>query len=154
MNKLTIILPVHNRRYFTEKCLICLQKQTVPDFEVVVVDDGSTDGTRGMLETDFPDVVRLEGDGSLWWTGGINMGVKYALESGADLIVTLNNDVILKVDYIERMLSAHQREPNALICSMNLSQEMPARLLFAGIKSYNHWTAKTIKTRSCFESVR
>ncbi len=148
---LFVVIPVHNRCDETRRCLDCLQKQTLDEFEVVVVDDGSTDGTQEMLMRDFPEVVRVEGDGSLFWTGATNAGIRYALGKGAELIVTLNNDVLVKDDYLARMLSAHQREPNSLICSLNLSQEEPSRLLFAGVESYSSWSAKTLKRGCVFQ---
>ena len=142
---LAVIIPVHNRASETKACLECLQKQTVDGVRIVVVDDGSTDGTQEMLEQEFPDVVRLEGDGNLWWTGAINMGVRDALGQNADLIITLNNDVLIKEDYIQRLMDAHEEYPEAIIGSINLTQEEPPRLLDAGIVSHNPWTAKYVK---------
>ena len=143
--KVFVVIPVHNRVAATESCLACLSRQTYSDMMTVVVDDGSTDGTWGMLEQRFPEVVRLQGDGTLWWTGGINMGIEYALKNGADLLVTLNNDVIVNDDYIQNLVEAHHQHPAALIGSINLTQETPPRLLFAGVVSHNHWTAKNVQ---------
>ena len=140
-----IVIPVHNRKLSTKKCLESLLWQTLSDFHVVVVDDGSTDGTSEMIQQDFPETILLKGDGNLWWTGATNLGVKYALERNADLIVTLNNDVLVKKDYVEKLVEAHRKEPDALIGSINLTQEEPSRLLYAGTQSLNHWTAKSIR---------
>ena len=140
-----VIIPVYNRKAFTRACLMCLCKQTYTAFQTIIVDDGSTDGTREMLERDFPEIIRLQGDGGLFWTGGTNRGVQHALDQGADLIVTLNNDVWIKEDYIENLVSAHKNYPDALIGSINLTQEDPPRLLYAGIQSFNPWTAKFVK---------
>ena len=145
MCKLSVIIPVHNRREITRRCLKCLQKQTYSNFNIIVIDDGSTDGTSEMIQNDFPEVSLLHGDGNLWWTGATNLGIKHALEKGAELILTLNDDVIVKEDYIENFITAHKEKPYALIGSINLSQEKPPRLLYAGIISLNPWTAKSIK---------
>jgi GT2 family glycosyltransferase len=144
-HSLFVIIPVHNRKEASKECLKCLTRQSLPGFKVLVVDDGSTDGTQDMLKHDFPEVIRLEGDGNLFWTGGTNLGVQYALDHGADLIVTLNNDVLVKEDYLETLVEAHRKSPTALIGSINLTQEEPRRLLYAGIESLNYWTAKSIK---------
>lgn len=143
--KVFVVVPVHNRKATTRGCLECLRRQTCAVVKTIVVDDGSTDGTRKMLEQEFPEVVRLEGDGNLWWTGATNLGCQYALDQEADLIVTLNNDVVIKEDYIQKFVEAHQLHPKALIGSLNLTQENPSRLLYAGIISHNPWTAKYVK---------
>ena len=58
-----IVIPVYNRRDITRNCLLSLREQTHTDFQVVVIDDGSTDGTSEMIQKEFPEVVLLMGDG-------------------------------------------------------------------------------------------
>ena len=140
-----IVIAVHNRKESTKSFLNCLRQQICSGFKAVVVDDGSTDGTQEMLEQEFPEVVCLKGNGYLWWTGATNLGVQYALAQGAELIVTLNNDVVIKEDYIQKLVEAHQLHPKALIGSLNLTQGEPPRLLYSGIISHNPWTAKYVK---------
>lgn len=144
-SKVFVIIPVHNRKEITRRCLSALAKQTLPGFNTIVIDDGSTDGTSEMIKKDFPEVVLLRGDGNLWWTGGTNLGIKHALGQQANIIVTLNDDVIIKSNYLKNSIKAHGERPNALIGSINLSQEKPCRLLYAGIVSLNSWTAKCVK---------
>jgi len=89
-----VLIPVHNRRKITIQCLNHLKKtQEWPKFNVLVIDDGSTDGTREAIETKFPSVTILQGDGSLWWGGSIKKGMKYAKDKGADVFIWLNDDV-------------------------------------------------------------
>lgn len=59
---------------------------------IVVIDDASPDETGAAVEKHFPDVKVLNGDGDLWWAGGINKGIEYALKQGADLLFWLNDD--------------------------------------------------------------
>jgi GT2 family glycosyltransferase len=99
-----VIIPVHNRKEFTRDCLNSLQRQTVSGHQIIVVDDGSTDGTKEMLANEFPDVVVLPGNGNLFWTAAINLGVKRALTLGAEYILTLNNDTVASGNFIEQML--------------------------------------------------
>jgi GT2 family glycosyltransferase len=112
---LFIVIPVHNRREFTRNCLLSLRQQTFRDFATVLVDDGSLDGTAGMLREEFPEVVVIPGDGNLWWSRATNTGVRYALENGAHYVLTLNNDTIAPLDFIEKLISASEQKPNALI---------------------------------------
>src|SRR5690349_10490763 len=99
-----VVIPVHNRKSFTYDCIISLYNQTVHADEIIVVDDGSTDGTREMLRKDFPDVHVLSGNGNLFWTASINKGIRYGLELGADHILTMNNDTIASRTFVEKMI--------------------------------------------------
>jgi GT2 family glycosyltransferase len=125
--KLFIVIPVHNRKEFTQDCLVSLQNQTVKDFKVIVVDDGSTDGTSEMIEFQFPEVVILKGDGNLWWTAATNLGVKYALIHGASQILTLNNDTIASNNFIEKMIFWAKLKPDTLLgaYAINASNNKP-----------------------------
>lgn len=114
-NRVAIIIPVHNRIAFTRQCLKALEAQTCKDFSVIVVDDGSSDGTATMLRTQFPTVEVIQGDGNLFWTKATNLGVKSALERNPSWIMTLNDDTVPTPLFIETMLSWADRYPNALL---------------------------------------
>jgi len=118
-----VIIPVHNRLEFTRACLASLREQSVSDFTVVVVDDGSADGTSEVLAQEFPSVRVLCGDGSLWWAGAMNLGVGWALPraKAQDVVLSLNNDTIPPPRYIERLLRAHAAAPDALVGSLVVS---------------------------------
>jgi GT2 family glycosyltransferase len=112
---LYIVIPVFNRKHFTLECLLSLRKQTNKNFRVIVVDDGSTDGTGQLLAQDFPEVTVLKGDGNLFWTAATNMGVQYALAHGARHVMTLNNDTLATPDFIEKMYRWAAQKPDALL---------------------------------------
>ncbi len=118
-----IIIPVHNRLFFTKSCLNALRNQTIKDFHIVVIDDGSTDGTAEMIYSEYPDVILLHGSGNLWWTGATNLGVTYALEHGADCVMTLNDDTFPPPDFIENMMFCANRQPEALIGALAVDVE-------------------------------
>jgi len=94
--KIAVIIPVFNRRETTLKCLGLLKNNVlIPNnslINIIVVDDGSTDGTAAAIKLAFPDVKILNGDGNLWWTGAINMGVEFALSQDFDYLLTRLND--------------------------------------------------------------
>jgi len=110
-----IVTPVYNRIEFTRNYLKALSEQTVQDFKVIIVDDGSTDGTFEMIEKEFPEVILLKEDGDLWWAEATNIGVKYALEHNATYVMTLNDDTVPTSDYIEKMLFWIYKKPDALL---------------------------------------
>ncbi|WP_324674386.1 glycosyltransferase family 2 protein [Hymenobacter sp. GOD-10R] len=117
---LYIIIPVFNRKHFTRECLLSLRKQTDQRFRTVVVDDGSTDGTAQMLADEFPEVEVVTGDGNLFWTAGVNAGIRRALELGATRVMTLNNDVVTEPTFVAQMLADADRHPTAVLGALEL----------------------------------
>jgi len=117
---LYIVIPVFNRKQFTRECLLSLQQQTTDAFRTIVVDDGSTDGTDEMLATEFPEVEVVTGDGNLFWTAGVNLGIRRALDLGATRVMTLNNDVITMPDFLAQMLRAADKHPTAVLGALEL----------------------------------
>lgn len=90
-----LLIPVHNRQDTTRACLERLRALgALKKYIVCVIEDGSTDGTAGMLSTDFPTVRIVEGSGQLYWGGGIAKGMETALADGAEVMVWLNDDCL------------------------------------------------------------
>lgn len=115
---LYIVTPVYNRKKFTESYLDALSKQSVKNFKVIIVDDGSTDGTSEMIEQKFSEIILLKDEGDLWWAEATNVGVRYALDHEADYIMTLNDDTLPSEDFIEKMLFWAEKKPKALLGAM------------------------------------
>src|SRR6187401_1451737 len=115
-----IVIPVHNRKKFTADCLQSLRIQTTPADYVIIIDDGSTDGTKEMLRDEFPEVIVIQGDGNLFWTAAINLGVRRALSLKADYILTLNNDTVAFPDFVEKMLLQATKNPYALLGALDI----------------------------------
>ena len=133
---ITIVIPVHNRLEFTRQCLACLSVQTYRQFQIVVVDDGSTDGTELMIMQEFPEVVILKGDGNLWWTEATNWGIRYAQKLAdkrqENFILTLNDDTRVGPDYLQTMLDAYRKHKPCLIGSVSVDSDNPNKLEYAG----------------------
>ena len=117
---LFVIIPVHNRKSFTQDCLHSLRDQTTQNFRIIIFDDGSTDGTSEMIAREFPDIEVLTGDGNLYWTASVNQGIMRALEQGTTHVLTLNNDTIATKDYIEQTLRSIEKSPQALFGALAL----------------------------------
>jgi GT2 family glycosyltransferase len=138
-----IIIPVHNRKKLTRDCLLSLNLQDMRDFLVIVVDDGSSDGTSEMVETEFPDVILLRGDGNLWWAGAINKGIRFAMDicHPDDYLLTLNDDLIVPPNYLSNLLNAASPYPGAIIGSVETTMSEPQIIKSGGIL-VNWMTAK------------
>lgn len=107
------IIPTHNRLSALKQTLNLLFQQTYPYLSIIVIDDGSTDGTHEFLDqSSYPGLSHYRGDGELWWGGAIVLGMKYALISSEDedYLLLLNDDIAIENSYVERMIDA---------CNMN-----------------------------------
>src|SRR6476660_7924680 len=95
-SKVVVVTPVHNRRDETLMCLRSLSRCKLDNINlhVIIVDDGSTDGTSDFVNKEFPEVEILKGDGNLWYTAGTNRGMERALFYEPDHILAVNNDSI------------------------------------------------------------
>jgi GT2 family glycosyltransferase len=107
MHTITLIMPVFNGLRFTKTCLLhlyenCQIEQNIPGINIVIVDDASTDGSYEWIQKNYPKVKLLKGNGNLWWSGGINSGVKYALESlNSEYVIWWNNDIFPEKNYFK-----------------------------------------------------
>lgn len=78
---------------------------------VVVVDNGSDDGSPQFLSTRFPSISIISLSENVGYAAGNNVGIKYALEHGADYVLLLNNDTIVDRDFLQNMLKVAEKEP-------------------------------------------
>jgi GT2 family glycosyltransferase len=132
-----IIIPVHNRKNVTLKCLenLCLCGD-LNRYYIVVVDDGSTDGTTEAIQNSYPEVIILPGDGNLWWTGAIKKGMEYAYEQGAEFFVWLNDDCYPQKNTIKKLLDICRNDTQIIAGgqSLNPDTSVPS---YGGIISKN-----------------
>lgn len=115
-----ICIPVFNRIDFTIQCLATLTDQSYKNFKIVICDHGSSDGSSERIKNEFPEVILLSGDSTLWWTGAINICARYVLEHAdeSDMLLTLNNDTELPPDYLQQLIACSQKYQNAIITSV------------------------------------
>lgn len=121
---ISVIIPIYNRLEVTKAGLISIYKSLSDvgesnkqyKFEIVVIDDGSTDGSEEWIKENYPQVHLLKGDGNFWWSGAVNVGVKFAIEKlNTNFILLWNNDVIPHKDYFKNLLLAVSDDRNRII---------------------------------------
>ena len=108
---LAALLTCHDRREKTLAALGALTTQELPAghrLEVFLTDDGSSDGTAAEISHRFPAVRILEGDGSLFWNGGMRLAFEEALKDGHDYYLWLNDDTLLAPGALTALLHTHR----------------------------------------------
>jgi GT2 family glycosyltransferase len=124
-----ILIPVHNRKDITLRCLDHLRNQEVLlDYKVVIIDDGSTDGTSIIITEQYPEVILIKGDGNLWWTGAIRLGMEFAYKEKADYFVWMNDDVIPSPRSLQKIVHFCHKNLNSIVsgqCYSDSSFQQP-----------------------------
>lgn len=139
MQKVFIIVLNWNGYMDTVECLRSIEKCSYPAYEVVVVDNGSTDGSVERLKKDFKDVVYIENKENLGYTGGNNVGIRYAIEKGAEYIWLLNNDTTMKVDTLTRLIEAAENDQRAGLLGPKILQMDNSGRAYAMMGRLNMW---------------
>ena len=131
--KATVVIPNYNGKAFMEDCLTALAAQTIQDFEVLVVDNGSSDGSDKGLEVWFPGVQVISFDKNYGFDRAVNEGI---LQSRSDFVILLNNDTIPFPDYVERLIRAIEADEKIFSVSPKMIQACCRELLDDAGDSY------------------
>jgi len=128
-----IIVLNWNGKDDTFECLRSLQKLGYPNFETVVVDNGSTDGSEEAIRASFPAVCFIQTGRNLGYAGGNNVGIKHALSHGADYIWLLNNDTTVDSKALSALVETAQADPKiAFVGSKIYFYDKPNMIWCAG----------------------
>jgi GT2 family glycosyltransferase len=102
----SVIVVNYNGRHLLEDCLGSLVKQGFRDFETILVDNGSTDGSVDFVSERYPDVRTVRNPENLGFGGGVNAGLKHA---EGRYIALLNNDAVAHEDWLGDLAAAAMR---------------------------------------------
>lgn len=150
--RVEIVIPVHNRRELTLQCLKSLGRADCEGLTVhiIVVDDGSTDGTSEHIRREHPDVQIVSGDGNLFFTAATNLGIQTALSHHPDFIVTMNDDSVFDRNFLRSLVSAAEANPRSVVGALLLLWDQPHKVFQVSPRwetwsgGYRHWNRQTI----------
>ena len=112
MISIAVLITCHNRREKTIACLKALYLSELPQevrLEVILVDDGSTDGTPEAVRIDYPKVEILQADGTLFWNRGMHWAFDHAMKMDFDYYIWLNDDTFLYPNAIARLINTYDQ---------------------------------------------
>ena len=112
--KVTIVVVNWNGLADTTECLESLQGIAYPNYEAIVVDNGSSGDDAQLLQERFGDSIRLiVSPENLGFAGGANLAIREALAGDADCVLLLNNDVTVDPEFLDGLVEAAERLPRA-----------------------------------------
>lgn len=106
MKKVSIIVLNWNGKESLRHCLSSIQRVVYKPLEVIVVDNGSSDGSADMVRRKFPKTILLENQKNLGYAGGNNVGIR---KSTGDYVFILNNDTEITNDFLEPLVNLMEK---------------------------------------------
>ncbi len=122
MTKEYILLPVHNRRQITRYFVECLCRQSFTNYHLILIDDGSTDGTSDMVLSQLPAATVLRGDGHLWWAGSLQMGLdwlKINCKDDTAIVLMINDDVTFEEQFLAAAVAELDGQKKVMLLAKN-----------------------------------
>lgn len=112
MKDVAVVIVNWNKKELLRTCLDSMRKQTYKDFSIVMVDNGSEDGSPSFVKENYPETEVIELKKNTGFAKGNNIGIFHALEDkNINYVVTLNNDTEAKENYIKSLVSCVKSNP-------------------------------------------
>ncbi len=112
-----VVIPHWNGLHHLPVCLAALRAQTHRDFEIVIVDNGSTDGSQTYLREHHPEVRLMELPQNRGFSVAVNIGIR---QSSGEAVVVLNNDTEAEPRWLAELCRALEEHPEAGFCASKL----------------------------------
>ncbi|MBN3925619.1 glycosyltransferase [Nostoc sp. NMS4] len=162
----SIIIPTYNRKHYLGHALESIRYQTYTNYEIIVIDDGSTDGTADWIQTHYPQVKLLQIPTNTGAAAARNLGIKNAL---GQFIAFLDSDDQWLPDYLQHQIDTLKQTPTAVLsyCNyiaitsvdhkgdrMSLSPSHPDDLILSMLwRCFIHTLSQVVVPKSVFQTV-
>jgi len=113
--KTVVVVPNWNGEKWLKECLDSLLAQSVT-ITLVVIDNGSTDGSRDILEAYGDKIVRIYRDKNYGFTGGVNPGIEYAIDNDFEAVALFNNDAVADKDWVKHLQAELRGDIGIVTC--------------------------------------
>ncbi|WP_042256415.1 glycosyltransferase family 2 protein [Butyrivibrio proteoclasticus] len=119
METVAVIIPNYNGQKYLGDCLKSLRKQSFQDFKVIMVDNGSSDGSISVVKRDFPEVQIIGLSDNTGFANAVNVGIK---ETGAKYVFLLNNDTVCEEGVIEALVKVLDKKKSVFSVQAKMLQ--------------------------------
>ncbi len=119
MEEVSVVIPNYNGIAYLDGVLSSLERQTMKNYEVILVDNGSSDGSSAFVMANYPWVHLIELPDNFGFCKAVNEGIK---ASRAPYVLLLNNDTEAAPDFLEEMTAAIRRHKKAFSCAAKMVQ--------------------------------
>ena len=131
--RVSIVLLNLNGYQDTQDCIESLRRVQYTNFDVIVVDNGSSDDSFPRLQKEFPEAKLVRSEENLGFSGGSNLGIQHALDNGADYVLLLNNDTVVDADFLSHLVQVGESDPRIGILGAKIFYySEPKRIWYAG----------------------
>lgn len=119
MQEVSVVIPNFNGMAYLDGVLSSLERQTIRNFEVILVDNGSTDGSCAFVSAEYPWVHMIQLPENYGFSRAVNEGIRAAR---SPYVLLLNNDTEAEPDFLEEMVAALRRHKKAFSCQAKMIQ--------------------------------
>lgn len=137
--KVSIIVLNWNGLEDTIECLESLRRLSYPNYDVIVVDNGSEDGSPRVIRKRFPEVILIENEANLGFVRGNNVGMAQALQDGADYLFLLNNDTYVDEDCLTELARVAASDPSIGVVGPLMQRHFQPSIIDMG-GDFDFWT--------------
>ncbi len=113
--KVLVIILNYKHADDTIECIQSVQKSDYENYDLLVIDNASEDGSCQKIRSQFPEIRLIENPINLGYAGGNNVGIRHALQKQYDYIFILNNDAIVTSGTLRKLVDVAEKNPNATI---------------------------------------
>ncbi len=135
-----VIILNWNSCEMTAECIRSVVAMDAENYDIVVVDNGSCDGSVEYLRREFPQITVLPQDRNLGFAAGCNIGIRHALAADFKYVLLLNNDTVVDGHFLRALVDEAERIPTAAVLSPKIYfSDLPDRFWWAG-GTFSLWT--------------
>lgn len=138
---ISVIIPTYNSWVTLKNCINSIQKQTLKSLEIIVVDNGSTDGTSQRVKKFFPKVKLISLKRNTGVTGGRNMGIRKSSPS-SDYLFFFDHDMVAERGMLYQLVKVAQRSSSIGIVTPKIYYFEDKKRIWSAGTLINLWTGK------------
>jgi GT2 family glycosyltransferase len=140
-----VLVPNWNSYDHIIPCVESLEYTDYPNFQIVLIDNGSTNHSEAILRARFPNYHFIQTSANLGYAGGNNVGIAYALEQGAEYIQILNNDTLVASNTLSLLVNAMLADPQVAHCGSKVYYIEESKMIFSAGATIDLWQGKALQ---------